>query len=72
MVCDSSSRPTAALCSSITMAPTKLSPSNFPNFSAEIKNQEAFQTKTKVHIRQTAFKFLLTTKAKDRKEEDHD
>eukprot|EP00957_Ditylum_brightwellii_P097171 7400508-Ditylum_brightwellii.AAC.1 len=44
-------------------ASIKLSPSNFPNFSGKIANQESFMTKAEAQIGQTSFKFLLTRDA---------
>lgn len=47
----------------LTSAPIKLSPNDFPKFSGELDDQEMFKSKAEAQIGQTAFKFLLTRDA---------
>lgn len=47
----------------LTSAPIKLSPTDFPKFTGELDDQEMFKSKAEAQIGKTAFKFLLTRDA---------
>ena len=54
-------RPTSGTPTATSMsAPIRLSPSDIPQFSGEIEDQESYQTKIEAMVGQTTFKFLLS------------